>query len=112
MEKYIATIESGRTNIYKHAKHGVYHPSNIAELLDLLNTPPTPTPSTGIQWRKPGELGRVDGKFYLVWRTHTSGNYQVVYEWSAKWAYDGWDINGVEAWAELPAPPAWEGEKA
>lgn len=108
MEKYIIVERCGDTvdaTIAEHMGGGQYKELSAEQVLALLNTPPTPTPSTGIVWRKPGEAGRVEGNEYLVRRNE--GNYFFIYRGGSN---DGWPMTGVTAWAEI-TPPAWEGEK-
>jgi hypothetical protein len=110
MEKYIIVERGGDTvdaTIAEHRGGGQYKELSAEQVLALLNTPPTPTPSTGIVWRKPGEAGREHYGIYMVW---VEGRPSVLI-WKENDVNDGWLSRGVTAWAEI-TPPAWEGEKA
>lgn len=57
----------------------------------------------GVVWRKPGEAGRVNGKLYLVIRDGDWADFV----WNEGHSHDGWCVEGVVAWAELPPLPDW-----
>lgn len=104
-QKYIGIDVDGLGITCELQPNGTYKALHIDEVVALLNTPP----AAGIVWRKPGEPGRVSGKCYLVL---LKGGSISQWSWNSEDANDGWECEGVTAWADLPSPPAWAGGAA
>lgn len=86
--------------IAERRENGEYDELSVERALALLNTPPQPA---GIAWKKPGEAWMVDGRDYLVW---LQGGSASKWSWNYQDPHDGWEVDGVIAWAEIN-PPAW-----
>lgn len=101
-QKYIGIwrINDNGGLVAERQDDGTYQEVSVERALALLNAPPQPA---GIVWRKPGEAGRVDGRDYLVW---LQGGSASKWSWNYQDPHDGWEVDGVIAWAEIN-PPAW-----